>query len=711
MRSAGFLRTTVGRRLFTRFLLAALVPATLTAVIAATFVRSEVRAAIESRVSRGARLAGLGTLATLERLEVTFRQTLAVRSPEPGPWQGTIPPGFSSVETRPIAWGLPGDGLLDTRPLSAAEQEHLQSGRTLLVMSKEERPALLMAALDETHHLVQWARVENDAIWGPVTKGLLDENARLCVIELAGQRMLACSHEVPAAAQQKLGKIRSAGGVGLAAWDEGSTKMYAASWNVFLRYAYGAAEWRVIVSHPSNTTFASLRGFTLTFSGILVLSLLSVLFLSHAQIRLSTEPLEQLQAGTRRLESGDFTTAVRVESRDEFNDLADSFNRMASTLDRQIVTLRGLDELHQSVLWAQDCRVQLETALRRVGALVREADVLVAVKNTDGSIVALQQSAGSSLILPANAALARSEADELMRASGVIVVPPGQRRGFLSGFRLTGASLATHVFPLVREHSALGFIAVAIPPERSLDGDQFEGVRRLADRLTLAVAEAQHVRHLAALSEGTMTAFARAIEANSRWTAGHSERVTALAMMTAERMGLSREEISLIHRGGLLHDIGKIGVPATVLDKPAALTPLERALVERHPVMGAEILAPIGAFTDAIPIVRSHHEQWNGTGYPDRLAGEEIPFLARILAVADVFDALVSDRPYRAGLSVSHAAGFIELGSGSHFDPEPAAAFLDTMRDGELVRVLGSFERESRLTSIAPELEAVEHAA
>ena len=141
-------------------------------------------------------------------------------------------------------------------------------------------------------------------------------------------------------------------------------------------------------------------------------------------------------------------------------------------------------------------------------------------------------------------------------------------------------------------------------------------------------------------------------------------------------MGLSPEEIDQLHRGGLLHDIGKIGVHPSILDKPGKLTEEEIAVVRRHPSKGAEILEPIPNLRIVIPIVVQHHERFDGKGYPNGLAGESISLQARILAVADVVDALVSDRPYRPGWSREKVLAYTRENAGSQFDPSVVEAYL-----------------------------------
>ncbi len=160
---------------------------------------------------------------------------------------------------------------------------------------------------------------------------------------------------------------------------------------------------------------------------------------------------------------------------------------------------------------------------------------------------------------------------------------------------------------------------------------------------------------------------------------GHSERVTAYTIETADRMGLPAQERYGIERGALLHDIGKIGIPDRILLKSGPLTPEEWTEVRKHPVIGWQMCAPIPLLADASLVVRHHHERWDGSGYPDGLSGAEIPPGARIFAFADAFDAMTSERPYRKTVSMAEARAEIERGVGSRYDPEIAAIFLNIL--------------------------------
>jgi putative nucleotidyltransferase with HDIG domain len=211
-------------------------------------------------------------------------------------------------------------------------------------------------------------------------------------------------------------------------------------------------------------------------------------------------------------------------------------------------------------------------------------------------------------------------------------------------------------------------------------GDEFEELaasfNAMADHLGGEFrTQARLLEELARNELGTLTALARTVDTNSPWTAGHSERVTDLAMELGRELELPSDEIDQLHRGGLLHDIGKIGVPPSILDKPGKLTEEEFAVIRRHPAKGAEILEPIPNLRKIIPIVAQHHERFDGKGYPNGLAGESISLQARILAVADVVDALVSDRPYRPGWSREKVLAYTRENSGSQFDPAVVEAY------------------------------------
>lgn len=166
----------------------------------------------------------------------------------------------------------------------------------------------------------------------------------------------------------------------------------------------------------------------------------------------------------------------------------------------------------------------------------------------------------------------------------------------------------------------------------------------------------------------------------------HCSRVETHAVAIAERLGWSDERISLLRVGAALHDVGKVNIRPEILLKPAALTPAEVAEIRAHPVEGMWLLGGMRSLVDIFPYVLFHHERWDGDGYPTRRAGEDIPIEGRILAIADAFDAMLSNRPYRDALAVDHAIEEIRCCAGSQFDPGLVEAFLDAVeRDAPVV--------------------------
>ncbi len=187
-------------------------------------------------------------------------------------------------------------------------------------------------------------------------------------------------------------------------------------------------------------------------------------------------------------------------------------------------------------------------------------------------------------------------------------------------------------------------------------------VKRLVDELDSATA--------------VVFALARAVEAKSPYTQGHAERVTTLALDLAAEVGVQESERESLRKGALLHDIGKISIPDHILDKPGALTAEEYALVKQHPIQGAHIVEPLRSIRDAVPLIRWHHERLDGRGYPDGLAGDQVPVLVRVLSVADTFDAMVSARPYRAPIPPSRCLEFLHANArGGGLDVELVKAF------------------------------------
>jgi ribonuclease P protein subunit RPR2 len=210
--------------------------------------------------------------------------------------------------------------------------------------------------------------------------------------------------------------------------------------------------------------------------------------------------------------------------------------------------------------------------------------------------------------------------------------------------------------------------------EREADETQRQLERYASDLRETFKQERERSDQLQRSYRATVRALANAVEARDAYTGKHAERVAAYGIALAEIAGLALAREPEIEFGFLLHDIGKVAVPDAILFKPGPLTLEEEQVMRRHPVIGAQIVRDIEFLGAAREVVRSHHEQWDGSGYPDGLAGDAIPLPARVFAVADALDALTTDRPYRAAHGIAQARTIIAAAAGSQFDPEIVAS-------------------------------------
>jgi len=237
--------------------------------------------------------------------------------------------------------------------------------------------------------------------------------------------------------------------------------------------------------------------------------------------------------------------------------------------------------------------------------------------------------------------------------------------------------------PLMAKGHIQGVLEVFNRQPIPVDQEWLDFLETLAGQAAIAIDNVLLFNHLersnADLSmayDSTLAGWATALELRDNETEGHTRRVAAITMQLAARMGVRDQEIMYLRWGSLLHDIGKMGVPDSILLKPGSLSEDEWAVMRKHPVLAYEMLAPIGYLRNALDIPYCHHEKWDGSGYPRGLKGEQIPLSARIFAIVDVWDALTSDRPYREAWTAEKALKYIQEQEGSHFDPQVVKTFL-----------------------------------
>jgi putative nucleotidyltransferase with HDIG domain len=691
-----FLRSRVARRTFTLFICCAILPLTAMAAVSYTLVTGHLREQSRRQMHQAAKTIGLSFFERLLFLEAGLKRAGAATRAADDPF------GSPSTEARDEFLGKrfksltllraadrqalelgPPDPPLEFGP---EERRELLSDRAVVFgrFHQNRPPQLFMArriGAPTSDMDVLVGEIDMTYLWGNPGEEPFPLQTEVCAFEDPG-RVFMCTMEVPRAALEQATLHRASAGGYDFGWERGGEEYVASVWTLFLRSSLSGPSWTVMVSQAKADVFAPIASFKRVFFSVVALALSLVVFFSTGQIQRSLGPLEKLQEGTRRISEQAFDSRVDVKSGDEFEDLAASFNTMAHRLGRQFHALSTTAEVTQIVLSSLDTRRIAEMVLLRmrdicpcdrVGMVLAQPEGTAGVLFVGGGAAKAEIREHATAFTPEDLGFLRAHSKMAMRSARetpVYLAPLGSPELAFSV-----------ILPVFLGERLAGVIALGYLDSAPPDPEDLDQARQLADQVAVALANARLVDELDQLNWGTLTALARAIDAKSHWTAGHSERVTQLALRIGQHMGLSKLQLDVLHRGGLLHDIGKIGIPPEILDKPGKLDPEELRVMRGHAQLGARILEPITAYAEVIPIVRHHHECFDGTGYPEGLAGEAISLGARIFAVADVYDALRSNRPYRAGMPQAQVVEYIRKGSGRQFDPRVVEVFLGVMEE------------------------------
>jgi putative nucleotidyltransferase with HDIG domain len=692
--NTAFLRTKVARRVLALFVICALVPIGALAIVSYRTVSRQLYEQSRIRVHQAGKATADGLLERLHYMAAELG-VIATALRDRGSDPRAVQLGDSVLGAR-IAWiGVEQDHRMtplfgagwSVPDLDEEAQQHLRSGNTLLTNGTGEFGASVFMARAVSTAKPElgtiWAEPNRDYLFAGRAGTALPADTELCAFD-GSLTPLYCSIPVESEVLKGWRNSISPESRGEFEWSAGREQFVATYRSVFLRAEYATDSWTLVLSESKATVLAAMTGFKRLFLPVILLALWVVLLLSNIQIRRSMEPLVELQQGTQRIARRDFASRVVVHSGDEFEELATSFNSMAHRLGRQFGALTAINEIDRAVLSAFDTDVIVNTVLARTREVLACDGVGIGISSGDDSdpswqLMAMDAATGNTVVQQTQPTVAElcelSECPDYLITNGArgprsyLNIEPFIQRG-LSHFL---------VLPVFLKQQVSGVICLAYSDQPEHDAEDLVQARQLADQVAVALSNTRLVEQLDELKLGALTAFARTIDAKSSWTAGHSERVTKMALALAREMGLSEEQIEVLHRGGLLHDIGKIGVPASILDKPARLDADELRVMQQHPEIGAQILTPIRAYANVTPIVLHHHEKWDGSGYPQGLAGTGIPFLARLIAVPDVFDAITSDRPYRSGMPHAAAVEMITGLAGEHFDVEIVTAFRSMM--------------------------------
>lgn len=428
----------------------------------------------------------------------------------------------------------------------------------------------------------------------------------------------------------------------------------------------------------------------------LVEGLILLLILAAVVNQLVFRPLLRLDSGFKKLETGDFSQKIGHAFGNEMGNLFSNFNKMSAQvqslmqkqdnlISEQALDLAGMVEI--SHLMGSSFS-ELEVLNQFAKSLTDSAKVTwcrIAVLKIDpqrldiDAIYSVRNISEDEKLIASLKENQYPKMQELMQAKQHAII---QREEALSPdeTRLLFSGQETNVLciPIVHKNNVSGIVFFG--EFRSKDRDPLDDrkiylCRAMVNLIGSAIEIGRLFTRLLKQSDEVVLAMAEAVEKKSPWTAGHSKRVTEYALSIAKALGWSKTQLEELSVMGLLHDIGKIGMPGMILNKTSKLTEEEYAMVKRHPEDGAQILSRMHTFLPYIPAIRHHHEWFDGQGYPDGLCGEAIPLSARILAVADAFDAMTADRPYRKGLTPEDAMKRLQQSSGQQFDPEIVDVF------------------------------------
>ncbi len=697
--SGNFLRSKLGRRIFALFICCSIIPIAALSALSFSQVMKHLEDQSRRRLQQSTKAFGMSTFERMTLLDSEFTQVgqdylrnLSVDADRPGRTEDIGPNArrFNSIllenpdGSLQILAGSAGDAV----DLTVEERGSIRGDRSSIIIRRSDvgSPRIFLVRLlekGESSGTILIGEINPGYLWSVGPNNTLPPMTDMCVLDREGE-ILISSIANATGLKEKLQQGSSGSGLRVFDWVHNGVQYLASQWTIFMRSGFECPNWTVVLCQAKGDVFAPLNDFKYIFSLITILSLLIVAFLSMYYIRQTLGPLETLREGITQISKREFGTRIEVHSGDEFEEVAATFNEMTAQLGRQFHAISTMSEIDRAILSSLDTDRIIGTALTAMRGFFachhisihlidpQEVNTMYCYLPTNGL---LRDSGAQRLFLDPDEARMCLENPEQLIFTADDPVP-----AFLSSVARSDIG-SWLVLPVLVKGRLSAMINMGYSVGEPIPADDLEHARRLADQMAVALSNSALMEELDQLNWGTLKALARTVDAKSPWTAGHSERVTNLAMRIAQHFGLSQQALDDLHRGAYLHDIGKIGVPNRILDKTGKLTEMEYERIKRHSVIGARILEPIGAYQRVIPIVGQHHERYDGKGYPEGLSGEEIHLGARILAVADVYDAMVSNRPYRDGLLRRDVIDHIRKSAGEQFDPEVVDAFLLVMAE------------------------------
>lgn len=574
------------------------------------------------------------------------------------------------------------------KELTTEQIHHINSGNTaiLILTDSGAPPRIFMVRRVDLKHPdagFLFGEINTDYLWGIVQGNALPPNTEVCILNQSENLLFpSFPNQASCPANNRITLENKPSGQFVSVYNK---KKYLVSyWTIFMKPRFLVPGWTVVVSRSETDAFAPMSHFKTTFPFVVLMSLWVVLCLSIYYIRKGLVPIELLKKGTCRIAMKDFDAQVKITSGDEFEELAAHFNEMSGRLKRQFKALDTKAEIDRAILSSLEPRLIVETVIGRMSDWFA-CDIvsigLIFSEDSHTAKVYFSSPNNPSHIIQNKFITFRPHDLKTLNdhPKYLVVDTDTSAMDYLSKIDTIGIK-SFLILTIFLADRLKAVITIGRDQPEAYSEEDITQARQMADQVAVALSNANLIEELDELNLGTLKALARTVDAKSSWTAGHSERVTDMALEIGTLLKLAPKELDNLHRGSLLHDIGKIGVPVGILDKPGKLDDDEYQVVKTHPQIGARILEPIAAYETIIPIVLQHHERYDGKGYPNGLSGDDIDIGARIVAVADVFDALKSDRPYRKGWPVERVIGLITQEAGRQFDPKIVEAFLSIIK-------------------------------
>jgi HD-GYP domain-containing protein (c-di-GMP phosphodiesterase class II)/HAMP domain-containing protein len=493
-------------------------------------------------------------------------------------------------------------------------------------------------------------------------------------------------------------------------------------------------EWKLLVYQPYRRISAEVHSVGKRITLVALLALAAAVILGFYRAHRVVTPITKLLNATDEISEGNYSQRVAVDSRDEIGKFAFAFNRMTASLEEKIKELKeSQTHLEEAYNQLKTDSVKREETTRELHRKVEELvslseltrtvtttnpekvfetirDIINRVMGFDACSIKLYDSKASVLRLQIASGLgeeylSKNDTPITEGISGLALkmCQPIAVEDLDTDTRIPHDHVLRHIgikslitVPLITKQGPVGVMNLYTHYHHTFTEDEKRLLDIFANQAASAIESSRLFESLRESYLNTIRALSTAIDAKDQYTHGHSKRVSEISLIVGEQMDLSKKELELLQYAGDLHDLGKIGISEVIISKEGKLTPEEYEIMKTHPLVGETIIEPVPFLQEIRSVVRCHHEHYNGYGYPDGLKGDEIPLLSRILHIADAYDAMTSDRPYRRSLSHEMAIREIKKHSGNQFDPKVVETFLAVLEYKTPEQVLWERETEGR---------------